>query len=109
MIISAVLLRLGNLAGAAVSLAGRLPMNRPFELSDDGEYLFSRGERYDFVGFSEDGSFTVDSGETAVAGRRLGYIVGDNGCSVQQMSAEHGTYVLLRGASDCAEIYRLCE
>lgn len=108
-IISAVLLRLSSIAGAAVSLAGHLPRNNAFELSDDGEYLYSRGERYDFVGFSEDGRYVSESGETVSAGGRLGYVTGDNGCSVRRMASRQGTYVMLKGASDCAEIYRLCE
>jgi len=108
-IISAVLLRLSSIAGAAVGLVGHLPQNRPFELSDDGEYLYNSGERYDFVGFSEDGSYITDNGCTASAGRRLGYVAGSSGCTVRSMTTDEGTYVMLRGASDCAEIYRLCE
>ena len=108
-IISAVLLRLSSIAGAAVNLVGHFPRNNAFELSDDGEYLYSRGERYDFVGFSEDGRYVSDSGETVSAGGRLGYVIGDNGCSVRRMASREGTYVMLSGASDCAEIYRLCE
>ncbi len=108
-IISAVLLRLSSIAGAAVNLAGYLPKNRPFELSDDGEYLYNSGERYDFVGFSEDGSYITDNGVTVSAGRRLGYVTGSSGCQVRSMNTGEGTYVMLQGASDCGEIYRLSE
>ncbi len=108
-IISAVLLRLSSIAGAAVNLAGHLPQNRPFELSDDGEYLYNSGERYDFVGFSEDGSYITDSGASVSAGRRLGYVAGSSGCSVRIMPSDEGTYVMLQGASDCGEVYRLSE
>lgn len=108
-IMSAVMLRLMEAGRAAFRLVCHLPQNRPFELSDDGEHLFSRGMRYDFVGFSEDGRYTAESGETVHAGSRLGYIVGENGCRVRRTTARKGTYVMLRGTSDCSEVYRLSE
>lgn len=108
-IISTALLALGRIAGAAVSAAGRLPQHKPFELSDDGEFLFSGGERYDFVGFCEDARYTVEPGETTAPGRRLGYIVGDSTMRVRQLPTRKGTYVAVKGAADCSEIYRLCE
>lgn len=97
------------MASAAAGLMELLPKNRPFELSDDGEHLFTRGQRYDFVGFCEDERYVADNGETLHAGKRLGYIIGSSGCRVQQAAASSGTYVMLRGASDCSEVYRLCE
>jgi len=107
---SALMFPLRVMASAASGLMEHLPQNHPFELSDDGEYLFSRGARYDFVGFSDDdGSYMVDSGEIVHAGMRLGYIVGENGCHVQRLATKKGTYIMLRGISDCSEVYRLCE
>lgn len=107
---SALMLPLRVMASAASGLMEHLPQNRPFELSDDGEYLFCSGERYDFVGFSdEDGGYIVDSGETVHAGMRLGYVVGENGCRVQRMTTQKGTYIMLKGVSDLSEVYRLCE
>ncbi len=108
-VMSALLVRVGQIAAAASELAEHLPKNRPFELSDDGEYLFSHGDRYDFVGFSENGRFTVDSGETIRPRARLGHVVGESGCNVCRTSTREGTYVMLKGISDCSEVYRLCE
>jgi len=108
-IISAVLLRLSSIAGAAVNLAGYMPRNKSFELSDDGEYLYCDSLRYDFVGFSENGSYSDDNGRAISAGRRLGHVSGCGGCHVRSMNSAEGTYLMLEGASDCAEIYRLCE
>lgn len=108
-IISAVLLRLSSIAGAAVNIAGYMPQNKSFELSDDGEYLFCGSRRYDFVGFSDDGFYRTENGEELSAGHRLGHVNGNAGCSVRCMDSLEGTYVLLEGACDCGEIYRLCE
>lgn len=107
-IFSVARLGLGRIAGAAIGLAGRLPQRKPFELSEDGEFLYSSGERYDFVGFSEDGSYVSDSGELASPGRRLGYVVNDSGRKVTQLDCGDCDYVMVSGAIDCAEIYRLC-
>ncbi len=107
---SAFMIPVRIMANAASGLMEYLPKNRPFELSDDGEYLFSSGRRYDFVGFSdEDGSYTVDDGQTVHGGFRLGYIVGESGCRVQRTSSRNGTYIMLTGVSDRSEVYRLCE
>ena len=108
-IISAVLLRLSSIAGAAVNFAAYMPQNKSFELSDDGEYLFCGSRRYDFVGFSEDGSYRTERGESISAGRRLGRVEGSTGCSVRHMDSSEGTYVMLEGVCDCGEVYRLCE
>ena len=106
---SSLVIPLRVIASAAAEIMERLPQNRPFELSDDGEYLFSSGQRYDFVGFGgDDGSYVADDGQTVRAGKRLGYIVGESGCRVQRLSIGSGTYIMLRGTSDCSEIYRLC-
>ena len=106
---SALMLPVRFMASAAAGLIELLPQHRPFELSDDGEHLFASGQRYDFVGFCQDERYIADNGETIRAGMPLGYITGSSGCRVSRTSTRVGTYIMLRGASDCAEVYRLCE
>ena len=106
---SAVMLPIRIAASAASGLLEHLPRNRAFELSDDGEYLFSDGERYDFVGFCGDDGYILDSGETVRAGMPLGHVTGASGCRVRRTTTRVGTYVMLKGMSDCPEVYRLCE
>lgn len=98
---------IGRAAGSVVSIAEQLPLHRDFELSQDGESLFSSNKRYEFVGFSDDGSFISDSGERMLPGRRLGHLTNDGG-KVRQLNSSLNNYVMLYGVGDCAEVYRLC-
>ena len=106
-VFSAVLSGLGRVAGAAVGLLDRLPRNKRFELSEDGESLYLENERYKFVGFSDDGSYLTVNGEKAVTGRRLGYVVNDSDYRVNQLVTALDSYVILNGVGDYGEVYAL--
>ncbi|MBE6754632.1 MAG: hypothetical protein E7559_09860 [Ruminococcaceae bacterium] len=104
---------LGRAIGSVKSLAERLPGRKPFEISQDGEYLFTDSARYDFVGFSPREYYQTPSGERAVPGRRIGYVFNDDGSNILELNMESEVsfcgerYVMLSGMSDLAEIYRL--
>ena len=106
-VFSAVLLGIGRVAGAAANLLEKLPRRERFELSEDGESLYLDNERYQFVGFSTDGSYVTVSGERAMPGRRLGYVVNDREYSVHRLDTAFDRYVMLSGVGDCAEVYAL--
>ncbi len=104
-VFTAVLSGLGRIAGGVVELLDQLPQHERFELSQDGESVYSGSDSYDFVGFSDDGCYTAPSGERAVPGKRLGYVSGDS-YRVRQLDGLSSDYIILFGVGDCAEIYR---
>ena len=104
-VFTAVLSGLGRVAGAAVGLLDRLPRSGRYELSEDGESLYLDNQRYQFVGFSDNGSYTTVYGEKAVPGRRLGRVINDSDYRVNELVTAVDNYVILSGVGDCGEVY----
>lgn len=104
---------IGRAVGSVASMLGGLAGRERFEISQDGEYLFAGDLRYDFVGFSPREHYETPSGASVVPGRRLGFVTNEDGASIRSLkpAAESAmcrdTYVMLSGANDLAEIYRL--
>ena len=102
----------GRVVGAVVELIDRLPGQECFEISQDGEYLYTDRKRYDFVGFSSKDEYITPAGDAVKPGRKLGRVVNDDGYSIRRMASAGNAdnmdvYVMLSGADDMAEIYRL--
>ena len=107
-IFSAAITGLGRLASAvAFAREGMFPGGVEFELSQDGETLWNSDCEYAFVGFSEDGDFTLSVGKTGVSvGRRLGRLKNEPDYRVWQLRTDSGEYIMLKGSADTAEVFR---
>lgn len=107
-IFSAALTGLGRIAYAAASVAENFPcISAEFELSQDGETIWSDCAEYSFVGFSENGDFSTSVGVCPVAvGKKLGKIKYDPDCKVWQLCTERGEYIMVTSKVDTAEIFK---
>lgn len=99
---------LGHLARAVASAAEKIPTAASeFELSQDGETVWDNDTEYTFVGFSEDGDFSVSVGACPVSvGRRLGRVKHEPDCRVWQLRTAGGDYIMLKGYADTAEVFK---
>ncbi len=107
-IFSAAITGLGRLAHAVASAREIFPgRSEEFELSQDGETLWDADAEYTFVGFSEDGDFSLSVGRGgASVGRRLGRVKNEPGFRVWQLCAEGGDYIMIAGSADTSEVFR---
>ena len=107
-IFSAAITGLGHLAHAVASAKELLPLaNSEFELSQDGETVWEAGAEYTFVGFSEDGDFSLSVGRSgASVGRRIGRLKNEPDYRVWQLNTERDEYIMLKGSADTAEVFR---
>ena len=107
-IFSAAITGLGHLAQAVANAKERLPLaNSEFELSQDGETVWECGAEYTFVGFSEDGDFSLSVGRSgASVGRRLGRLKNGPDYRVWQLRTDGGDYIMLKGSADTAEVFK---
>ena len=107
-IFSASLLGLGYITGAVSRLGERMSSPERFELSQDGETLYAKSGRYDFVGFSDSGEYLTEGGELLTAGRCVGRVSNDDNRKVYILEGEYDRYVMLQNISDSTEVFRLC-
>ena len=110
-IFSAAITGLGHLALAVASAREMLPLaslaHSEFELSQDGETVWDAGAEYTFVGFSEDGDFSLSVGRSgASVGRRLGRLKNEPDYRVWQLHTERDEYIMLKGSADTAEVFK---
>lgn len=77
-----------------------------FELSNDGESVFSDDGCYRYVGFCDGGVIPEHIGKAA-PGRILGSICDDSLLRVWELETEQGDYIMVGSSSDCADIYCL--
>ena len=107
-IFSAAITGLGRLASAvAFAREGMFPGGVEFELSQDGETLWNSDCEYAFVGFSEDGDFSLSVGREGVSvGRQIGRVTNEPDFRVWQLRTERGEYVLVGGSDDTSEVFR---
>ena len=99
---------LGHLAHAVASAAEKIPAAASeFELSQDGETVWDNGSEYTFVGFSEDGDFSLSVGRSgASVGRKLGRLKNEPDFRVWQLRTSGGEYIMLKGSADTAEVFK---
>lgn len=107
-IFSAAITGLGHLAHAVASAKEHLPLaNSEFELSQDGEIVWDCGAEYTFVGFSEDGDFSLSVGRSGASiGKRLGRLKNEPDYRVWQLRTDGGEYIMLKGSADTAEVFK---
>ena len=107
-IFSAAITGLGHLAHAVANAKEYLPLtNLEFELSQDGETVWDSVAEYTFVGFSEDGDFSLSVGRSGVSvGRRLGRLKNEPDYRVWQLRTDGGEYIMLKGRADTAEVFK---
>ena len=107
-IFSAAITGLGHLAHAVATAKEHLPLaHSEFELSQDGETVWECGAEYTFVGFSEDGDFSLSVGRSgASVGRRLGRLKNEPDYRVWQLRTDGGEYIMLKGSADTAEVFK---
>ena len=107
-IFTAAITGLGHLAHAVANAKEHLSLaHSEYELSQDGETVWEYGAEYTFVGFSEDGDFTLSVGKTGVSvGRRLGRLKNEPDFRVWQLHTDGGEYIMLKGSADTAEVFK---
>ncbi len=107
-IFSAAITGLGHLAHAVANAKELLPLaHSEFELSQDGETVWEADAEYTFVGFSEDGDFSLSVGRSgASVGRRLGRLKNEPDYRIWQLRTEGGDYIMLKGSADTAEVFK---
>ncbi len=107
-IFSAAITGLGHLAHAVASAREYFPGTySEFELSQDGETVWEASAEYAFVGFSEDGDFSLSIGKGDVSvGRRLGKLKNEPETRVWQIRSRDGEYIMLKGSADTAEVFK---
>lgn len=107
-IFSAAITGLGHLAHAVADARERFPgIQSEFELSQDGETVWESDAEYAFVGFSEDGDFSLSVGRSgASVGRKLGRIKDEPDFRVWQLLTNCGEYIMLKGSADTAEVFK---
>ena len=110
-IFSFALTGVGHLAHAVSLAAEALLMEKSFrsefELSQDGETVWSGNAAYAFVGFGEDGDFSSSFGKEPVSvGKRLGRLKDEPEYRVWQLKAAGGDYIMLKSRADTAEVFR---
>lgn len=107
-IFSAAITGLGHLAHAVANARELLPLaHSEFELSQDGETVWEADAEYTFVGFSEDGDFSLSVGRSgASVGRRLGRLKNEPDYRIWQLRTEGGDYIMLKGSADTAEVFK---
>ena len=107
-IFSVAITGLGYLAHAVENAKEHLPLtDSEFELSQDGETVWDAETEYTFVGFSEDGDFSLSVGRSgASVGRRLGRLKNEPDYRVWQLHTDRGDYIMLKGRADTAEVFK---
>ncbi len=107
-IFSAAITSLGHIAHAVASARELFPAaHSEFELSQDGETVWEPGAEYTFVGFSEDGDFSLSVGRSgASVGRKLGRLKNEPDFRVWQLRTSGGEYIMLKGSADTAEVFK---
>ena len=107
-IFSAAITGLGHLARAVANAKEYLPLAySEFELSQDGETVWEADAEYTFVGFSEDGDFSLSVGRSgASVGRRLGRLKNEPDYHIWQLRTDRGDYIMLKGSADTAEVFK---
>lgn len=99
---------IGHLAYSVASAAERLPSaGEEFELSQDGETVWSGDEAYTFVGFGK-GTLRLacPGGIRMAVGRKIGRLRGEPERKVRRLRARSGEYIMVSAPADTAEIFR---
>jgi len=107
-IFSAAITGLGRIAHAVASAREIFPRGGDeYELSQDGETLWDADSEYTFVGFSEDGDFSLSVGKGGVSvGRKLGRVKNEPGYRVWQLCTDGGDYIMVAGSVDTTEVFK---
>ena len=108
-IFSAAITGLGRLASVVASAREEVfpGSGSEFELSQDGETLWNGDSEYSFVGFSEDGDFSLSVGRSRVSvGRKLGRVKNEPDFRVWQLRTDCGEFIMVGGSADTSEVFR---
>ena len=106
--ISSVLSRVGSFVSDVPGIGHLVSGNAEFELSHDGETVYSGSDRYEYVGFCDCGDIPDFIG-SGTPGRCVGYVRDESGIKVWRLDIEAviKKYILVGYSTDCADIYCL--